>query len=218
MLEAVEQMEKSGSIEFWEIPEEFEKQVPMQKFNPDTYLPDLLRDYMPKNQDISVMQFNKNAVCLLTDYYYHIRSEITDGILKDIREWSAKHFGRTQRIAGILHLCTNKPTEPIDEDTAMKAINIALWAENQAYRAFGGTAFEDETTKNVKYVFRKLMDKKQNSWTKNDILQKCRTLNAAKISEVLELLDEMNYIKLIEERTKTKTKLTVRVNPLIFDK
>ncbi len=54
---------------------------------------------MPKTQDIPVIQFNKNAVHLLTDYYYHIRSELTNGILKDIREWGAKHFGRTQRIA-----------------------------------------------------------------------------------------------------------------------
>ncbi len=173
---------------------------------------------MPKNQGIPVIQFNNNAVRLLTDYYYHIRSEITNGILMDIREWSAKHFGRTQRIAGILHLCTHKPTEPIDEDTTMKAISIAMWAENQAYRAFSGTAFEDDTTKNAKYVLKKFREKKKSVWTKNDILQKCRTLNAAKIGEVLELLDEMKYIRLIEERTKTKTKLTVKVNPLIFDK
>ena len=75
-----------------------------------------------------------------------------------------------------------------------------------------------ETAKNAKYILKKLKEKKQNVWTKNDILQKCRTLNAAKIGEALELLDEMNYIRLIEERTKTKTKLTIRANPLIFDK
>ncbi len=37
--------EEFQSPELWEVPQDFEKQVPMQKFNPD-YLPDLLRDYL----------------------------------------------------------------------------------------------------------------------------------------------------------------------------
>ncbi len=100
----------------------------------------------------------------------------------------------------------------------MKAINIAMWAENQAHKAFDGTAFEDKTTKDAKYLLGKLRENKQAIWAKNDILQKCRALNAAKIGEALELLDEMKCIRLIEERTKTKTKLTIRVNPLITGK
>lgn len=172
---------------------------------------------MPKNQGIPVMQFNNNAVRLLTDYYYHIRGEITNGILKDIREWSAKHFGRTQRIAGILHLCTHKPSELIDEDTAMKAVNIALWAENQAYRAFGNTAFEDETAKNAKYVLKKIREKKQSVYTKREILRLCQRLKSSEVDGVLETLDDMKYIRLIEERTKTKVKTSVKVNPLVFE-
>lgn len=166
-----------------------------------------------------VLNFNKSASDILGDYFYTIESRLNEGgELVYMAEWANKLYAKCCRIAGILHICAHNPTELIDEDTAMKAISIAMWAENQAHRAFGGTAFEDETTKNAKRILKKLKEKKQNVWTKNDILQKCRTLNAAKIGEALEMLDEMNYIRLIEERTKTKTKLTIKVNPLIFDK
>lgn len=46
VLETVEQMENKGSLVFWELPKPFEKQIQMQKFNPDSCLPDLLRDYV----------------------------------------------------------------------------------------------------------------------------------------------------------------------------
>ncbi|MDE7099579.1 MAG: hypothetical protein K2O60_10565, partial [Ruminococcus sp.] len=35
-----------GEPELWEIPQDFEKPVQMMKFNPDSCLPDLLRDYL----------------------------------------------------------------------------------------------------------------------------------------------------------------------------
>ncbi|MDE7099566.1 MAG: hypothetical protein K2O60_10500, partial [Ruminococcus sp.] len=35
-----------GEPELWEMPQSFEKPVQMMKFNPDSCLPDLLRDYL----------------------------------------------------------------------------------------------------------------------------------------------------------------------------
>ncbi|MDE7364746.1 MAG: DUF3987 domain-containing protein [Ruminococcus sp.] len=165
-----------------------------------------------------ILRFNTNASNLLGDYFYSIECRLKEGgNLVYMAEWANKLYAKCCRIAGILHLCTHNPTDLIDEDTVMKSTGVAMWAENQANKAFSGTAFEVETTKNAKYILKKLKEKKQNVWTKNDILQKCRTLNAMKISEALELLDDMKYIRLTEERTKTKTRLTIKVNPLIFD-
>lgn len=133
-------------------------------------------------------------------------------------EWANKLYAKCCRIAGILHLCTHNPTDLIDEDTVMKSAGIAMWAENQARKAFNNTAFEDETTKNTKYILKKLKEKKQTVYTKREILRFCQRLKADEIDEVLETLDDMKYIRLIEERTKTKIKTIIRVNPLIFDK
>ena len=165
------------------------------------------------------MVFEIDAKNIMRDYFERIEDRLKpDGELVYMAEWANKLYAKCCRIAGILHLCTHRPQKLITADTAMRAVRIAEWAESQAHRAFGGTAFEDETIKNAKHILKKLKEKKQTVWTKNDILQKCRTLNASEISEALELLDEMKYIRLAEERTKTKTKLTIRVNPLILDK
>lgn len=166
-----------------------------------------------------ILNFNKAASNLLDDYFYMIENRLKEGgELVYIAEWANKLFAKCCRIAGILHVCSHEPTELIDENTAMKAINIAMWAENQAHMAFSGTAFEDETTRNAKRILKKLKEKKQNVYTKREVLRFCQSLKANQIDDALETLDDMKYIRLIEEQTRTKTKTIIRVNPLIFDK
>lgn len=168
---------------------------------------------------VPVIQCSKEATRLFEDYHSLLQDKMKDGgIFEDMKEWASKQFARALRIAGILHLCEYKPTEQVTGDTAMKAINIALWAENQALRAFGGTAFEDDTTKNAKSVLKKLQEKKQDIYTRSDIARDNRTIKSNGLDEALELLDDMNYIKIIEEHTKTNKKIIIKVNPLIFNK
>lgn len=180
----------------------------------------LLDIKMPsENEEPYVIGFNENAENLLDDYFYMIESKLkTDGDLADISEWANKLFAKCCRIAGILHLCTPSPAKLISEDTAMKAVNIAMWAENQAYRAFSIIPSENETARNAKYILKKLKEKKQLSYTRSEIIRVFQNMTKIQIDDALELLDDMKYIRLIEERTKTKTKTTIRVNPLIFDK
>ena len=155
----------------------------------------------------------------MRNYFDKIKDRLKpNGELVYMAEWANKLYAKCCRIAGILHLCTHKPQEFITTDTAFRAVKIAEWAENQAHRAFGGTAFEDETTKNAKYILKKLKEKKQSVYTKREVLRLCQRLKANEIDGMLETLDDMKYIRLIEERTKTKIKTTIRVNPLIIDK
>lgn len=180
----------------------------------------LLDIKMPsEDEEPQVLSFNKEASNLLDDYFYSIEYKLKEGgSLVYIAEWANKLFAKCCRIAGILHICTHSSEELIDEDTVMKAINIAMWAENQAYKAFNGTAFEDKTTKNAKYILKKLKEKKQSVYTKREILRLCQRLKADEIDEVLETLDDMKCIRIVEERTKTKFKTIIRINPLLIDK
>lgn len=174
---------------------------------------------LPENVSVPVIQCGKEATRLFEDYHYLLQDKMKDGgMFEHLKEWGSKHFARTLRIAGILHLCEYKPTEQVTGDTAMKAVSISLWAENQAFRAFSGTAFEDETTRNAKRILKKLKEKRQDVYTRSEISRDNRTIKSDELDEVLELLDDMKYIRIIEERTKTNKKIIIKVNPLIFDK
>ena len=55
--------------------------------------------------------------------------------------------------------------------------------------------------------------------TKGELLSnKITRLNSTELQEPLELLEELNYIKIVEERTKraVKPKTIIKVNPIIF--
>ena len=174
---------------------------------------------LPENALVPVIQCNKETIRLFEDYHYLLQDKMKDGgIFEYMKEWASKHFSRALRIAGILHLCEYSPTEQITGDTAIKAINIAMWAENQAYRAFNGTAFEDDTVKNAKRVIKKLKEKGQEVYTRNDITRAFQNMTKIQIDDVLELLDDMKYIRITETKTAGRPKITIKVNPLIFDK
>lgn len=185
----------------------------------------LLDMKMPESDEKpQVLSFNKTASNLLDDYFYMIENRLKEGgELVYIAEWANKLFAKCCRIAGILHICSHEPTELIDENTTMKAINIAMWAENQAHRAFSGTAFEDETTRNAKRILKKLKEKRQkeknqNVYTRNDITRAFQNMTKIQIDEALELLDNMNYIRMTETKTSGRPKIIIKVNPLLFDK
>lgn len=181
-----------------------------------------LIDYLLKTGTVEkphVLNFNKSASDILGDYFYMIESRLKEGgELVYMAEWANKLYAKCCRIAGILHLCTHKPTELIDEDTATKAINIAMWAENQAHRAFDGTAFEDETTKNAKRILKKLKEKRQDVYARSDIARDNRTIKSNELDESLGLLDNMKYIRITETKTVGRPKIIIKVNPLLFDK
>lgn len=166
-----------------------------------------------------ILRFNRNASNLLGDYFCSIECRLKEGgDLVFMAEWANKLYAKCCRIAGILHLCTHNPTDLIDEDTVMKSAGIAMWAENQARKAFNGTAFEDKTTKNAKRVLKKLKDKRQEVYTRNDITRAFQNMTKIQIDDVLELLDNMKYIRITETKTAGRPKVIIKVNPLIFDK
>lgn len=165
------------------------------------------------------MVFEIDAKNIMRDYFERIEDRLKpEGELVYMAEWANKLYAKCCRIAGILHLCTHKPQELITADTAMRAVKIAQWAETQAHRAFGGTAFEDETIKNAKRILKKLKENNQNIYSRSDIARDNRTIKSNELDEALELLDNMKYIRITETKTADRPKVIIKVNPLLFDK
>ena len=168
-----------------------------------------------------ILRFNRQAALYMSDYFDNIEQGLKpEGRLEFMAEWSNKLYAKCIRIAGILHLCEHSHDEPIDEQTAQRAVNVAMWAENHAYKAFSETAFEDETISGAKYILSKIKEKQLKNFTKHELRRNCRRYKTADaFEEPYQLLIDMNYLQEHEQEAmhsgrKPSEKCTA--NPLIF--
>lgn len=174
---------------------------------------------MPKNDTPVKLLHNKESYNILHDYHDLLQSKmLSGGIFENMKEYASKQFGKVLKIAGLLHLCEHTADEHINGQTAMNAVSIGLWTENQAYRAFGGTAAPDDTTKNAKRILQKLKKKEQEIYVRSDITRAFQDMTKSRTDDALELLEDMNYIRITETKTTGRPKVTIKVNPLIFSK
>ena len=192
-----------------DIPETLQKQYRDLIFH-------LLR--MPESDSLPVIQCGKEAELLFSDYHEHLQKEIRDGgIFENLKEWASKQFARALRIAGIIHICECTPTEQLSGQTAMNSIAIAMWAENQALNALSGSASEPQEVRNAKYIIKKLQKSDKDILSKYELLRLCRTLRAYEFEAPLDLLEDMNCIRIeiIRNGERGKPKERIKINPLI---
>lgn len=181
----------------------------------DELITKLLR--MPKNDPPVKLIHNKESYNIFHDYHDLLQSKMCNGgIFENMKEYASKHFGKVLKIAGLLHLCEHTADEPINGQTALNAMSIGLWAENQALSAFDGGAGEDETTKNAKYIISRLKSSGNEIMTKRELKHLCRAIHDdAALDEAAELLEDMNYMR--SERIETAGRPSVRyhISPFI---
>lgn len=174
---------------------------------------------MPESDSLPVIQCDREAELLFSDYHEHLQKEIRDGgIFENLKEWTSKQFARALRIAGIIHVCEHSPTEILTSQTAMNSIEIAMWAENQALNALSGSASEPPEIRNAKYIINKLKRSEKETISKRELLRLCRRLKAPEFNEPLDILEDMNCIK---RQKKIRSdggnpKEIIKINPLLF--
>ena len=162
---------------------------------------------VPAQSTVPVLICSREAGLLFRDYFDHIQDESrAGGSFENMREWAQKQLARALRIAGIFHFAEHFTEDisaitsaPISGETAQRAIELAKWSEAHACRALGDSS-ESETVKNAKMILKKLRSFGENEVSRSELLSVCRTLNAQTINEPLELLEDMNYIRVKEER------------------
>ena len=174
----------------------------------------------PKDK-VPVIYHSDDAVKLFQDYFGHLQWEMQqERKFGNMKEWASKQFARALRVAGIFHMAENKGLidKPLSGQTALYAIALSLWEEEQAMVAFSGECTDSEAVRNAKLILEKLMKLKVNEMTKSEmLLRKITRLSAKELCEPLELLADLNYIRVIEERSspKSKPKMIIQVNPNI---
>ncbi|MDE6671701.1 MAG: DUF3987 domain-containing protein [Ruminococcus sp.] len=173
---------------------------------------------IPSTPDMPIIVCDREAELLFSDYHDHLQKEIRDGgTFENLKEWASKQFGRALRIAGIFHLCEHEPAERLTGQTAINSIAIATWAENHALNTLSGTASEPTEIKNAKYILKKLQKSNKNILSKSELLRLCRILRAYEFDAPLEILEDMNCIRIeiIRNGERGKPKERIKINPLI---
>ena len=168
---------------------------------------------------------SREAELLFEDYHDHLQREMKkSGQFENMKEWASKQFARALRVAGIFHMVEHAADikqaakTPLSGENAAFATALSLWEEQQAMAAFSGECTDSEAVRNAKLILEKLMKLKVNEMTKSEmLLRKITRLSAKELCEPLQLLADLNYIRVIEERSspKSKPKMIIQVNPNI---
>lgn len=170
-----------------------------------------------KDKSIPVMQFAEETKDLFINYHNHIQQLKRESEHSpDFQEWLSKHFSRSLRIAGILHLFDTPPDKKINALTVQRAVTIAEWAEAHARKALCENVSESKEDQNAKYVLEKIKGLKETELTKRELMRKCQKLNPTEYAEALETLTEMNYIKIEMEKTTRRPKEIIKFNPVML--
>ncbi|MGN0614097.1 MAG: YfjI family protein [Porcipelethomonas sp.] len=186
----------------------------------DDYKALIYRLLQLKTNDTAVIKCGKEAYCIMRDYSDKIESDFLDGgIFEYMKEWGNKQVGRALKIAGILHLCEHSPEEPLSGDTALNAVNIAMWSENHALKAFGEicTSEEDKTTE---YILKRIKQSGSLEMNKREIMRNCKKIKSVEeLEEPLNTLEDMGYIREVTSDYSgagRKPSARYKINPLIY--
>ncbi|MBP1533693.1 MAG: DUF3987 domain-containing protein [Ruminococcus sp.] len=193
--------------------------------NLQTMYHDLVRSLLvipyPKDK-LPVIFHSREARLLFEDYFEHLQREMQQGgRFENMKEWANKQFARALRVAGIFHMAEHKgyiADKPLSGENAAYAIALALWEEQQAFHALSGEGTESETVRNAKLILEKLKGLEVSEITKGELLSKAvQNFNANDLQEPLELLADLNYIRIIEQRNgqKGRPKVMICINPNI---
>lgn len=95
-------------------------------------------------------------------------------------------------------------------------VSAAMWAENQALKAFNEIGGNDEE-KSAKYVLNRIKKSGSLELSKREILRLCKRFKSAEeFQEPLELLEDMGYIrKVLNKSTGGRPGEKFKINPLL---
>ena len=106
-------------------------------------------------------------------------------------------------------------SEPITALEAEKGAAIASWFENQAEQAIGELS-ESTLQQNALYLLGKIKKISSSSVSKSEVLRRCSKFTASELEETLQLLEDMNYIKIESiKQDKGRPRERIFINPIL---
>lgn len=185
---------------------------------------------LPYSKLLPVIKHSKESKTIFGDYYYSIIDKLHNTACNDLeKEFLGKQLGKALRIAGILHLCEHSAAEPLSGETALAAVSISMWAEDERRKGFGEEYSDTPEEKNAKYILNRIkhtytkeaMDKPgiPIATTYRELIWLCRSIHdSADLENAVDLLEDMKYLTVeeVKKNGKGRPKKQVIINPVIF--
>lgn len=151
-----------------------------------------------------IITLSSEAFTLFERYYNEIETRISqEGKYSLNRTFLNKLAGKTARICGLLHLCTNSINFSVSADTMANAISISRYFDEQNSFLFN----ESPDMITAEYILDRIkanaLKDKCDTYRARDLKRFCQKYNSAQIDEGLIILEEHGYI-LFEPDNKSK--------------
>lgn len=157
------------------------------------------------------------------ELYYNFQMTSEERLIKkwrDIKDFASKIPGTMLRIAGLLHCAKveNPHEESIDEKTLEDAINITMYIVNHIEKIYKITP-KTSLISDVQYVLEHVKKFENLEFDKQEVYQVCkgRISKAEYLDKCLKILEEYNYLKIINISTEGRPKQKIILNPMVKD-
>ncbi|WP_313252395.1 YfjI family protein [Stenotrophomonas sp.] len=176
------------------------------------------------NYSKKVLRFSTDAKALWKDTYDIIEPELAKGgAYHSIRDAASKTMEIASRIAGIFHHFEGIEGDVIERATLQRAINIALFYQEEFVEKFGDHNDLPEDEKDARSLMEYMRTKywiRCRDWAyRNDVRKSGPVRHQGRFAAALDLLMEDNAIRVVREGRYGRTgKLVIELNPAVFDR
>ncbi|MEL6098781.1 YfjI family protein [Stenotrophomonas maltophilia] len=176
------------------------------------------------NYSKKVLRFSTDAKALWKDTYDIIEPELAKGgAYHSIRDAASKTMEIASRIAGIFHHFEGIEGDVIERATLQRAINVALFYQEEFIEKFGDHNDLPEDEKDARSLMEYMRTKywiRCRDWAyRNDVRKSGPVRHQGRFAAALDLLMEDNAIRVVREGRYGRTgKLVIELNPAVFDR
>lgn len=188
----------------------------------ETLLHELL-SYQP-DEDDNLIRLSQEAFTQVQELFSRTEQELLNGCFEAMRDWGGKYVGMVLRIAGLLHLATDKnynySSRTVSSETMRNAVLIGEYFKAHAVSAYGVMG-ADENIKSAEFIISKLKANRTTTLTGRDLYRLCRSRYFKESSDMeksINMLIENGYLAMQEQTAEYGRKKTplYYVNTKIF--
>lgn len=167
-----------------------------------------------------ILKLSKEAYAEWLEFARVVEKSLREGgRFEYITDWAGKLPGAAARIAGLLH-CAENPYQPwaekISLETMQRSLDLASIFSGHALIAFDMMG-ADKALEQARKVWRWIERGRQSAFSKRDCFNALKGTfhKVVNMDEALKVLQERNYIQVIQQKTGGRPSINCNVNPML---